>query len=1589
MLKLIYLGITNKNLNRRKKLSIVVKRRNKEGDFLKMRKNIKLWKKAVSSFLAASMVAGSLGGITVSAEGGTKKARSALEDSLELRLKFDGNLDDSSGHGINGTLYGSGTTYVDGMDGQAISLSGTSGNSYIDLGTSDTLQPSELTVSFWMKAPETLSGEHIIVWNKPSGNFAGDGWYLSCLDESTPLKLSVGQIGSYTLPVEAYVSGNRGTFFPTGEWVHVAVTYDSTTSETKIYRNGAAQTVSYVNANKQAIVANNTDHKYLGFNSPIYNGGYAKIILDDYEVYSSIATANEIKDIYEEYDPIIPVDPIEPEKTDEEIVNADIEKLLTGMNMYLTEDLDLPSSGENGSRITWSTTKPDTISESGEITRPGAGETDVTVNLTATVTYGEVTRTKQYQFTVLAYSDIEGMSEFSLDSVEVTDDYYTTVSEKDIEFLKEFNADRLLSRFRITAGLDTQGKNSYAGWESSRIGGHTMGHYLTACAQAYLTASNEEDRIWMKEQLEYLIDELLICQDAIGTGFIFGATIDDASNIEKQFDIIEGKASGGTWVPWYTMHKIIAGLVDVYKLVGDEDALEVASGLGNWVYNRSSQWNTATQNKVLSVEYGGMNDCLYELYKYSGNENHAAAAHKFDEETLFKAVEAGTANVLNGKHANTTIPKFLGALNRYRAMQETLGQEDLDQYLKYVEDFWAMVLERHTYITGGNSQWEHFRADNMLDAQRTQCNCETCNTNNMLKISRELFKITGEKKYSDYYETTFINAIMSSINPETGMTAYFQPMASGYFKVYCDPNIDTNQFWCCTGTGLENFTKLGDSVYFYKDNTLFVNQYLSTVLEWKENNIRLHQTTDIPESDSAEFVIDLLNGKTSATMDLRLRIPDWIAGLPTVKVNGSTVSASTKNGYVSISRTWKAGDKVSIQLPMKVVAYGLPDNNTVYGFKYGPIVLAAELGTDNNMTKTTCGVAVSIPANKRVGTETAKPGDGSRAVLGSETINIDGSTLSTFVSDIDNYLVRKEGSLEFELKETDAALTFSPYYQQHTQRYGIYWYFTGADSDSKSQQERILARKEEGRVNQSKIDVIKAGYGQYENDNIHNLQDIGTGSTGSTSDGDINGMTSRYANAGGSFTYRMIVNKEKINYLLCKLAKTDNGKTLKISVGNTVIYEQVLNYTGDEDVYEVRIEIPAAVVNGAERITVDDIATGTRKSYDVITMKFEGASGEVSARLVEELYMATSYNTNAYLTSLTANIGSVSEEEGKYTVTVPTSTTEVSLTAKLADTYGLLYVNDELVNDSMAQRFILENDTTTAVLKVYAEDHETFKEYSVVIQKSDEIKVKSITLSPAVKNLTLGESFNITASVLPSNAANKAVNYSSNNNVVSVSGSKVTAKTVGTAVITAVAQDGSGVKATMTVNVKSVARLDAPKSVKAVQKAAKIANVTWNKVSGARKYDVYRSNKSTAGFKKVKTVTTNSYTDNKATAGKTWYYKIVAVGTSATDTSAQSSAAKVSMLKAPSVSVKSPKKGQAVVSWKKISGAAGYEVYASAKKANGFKRKAVLTKANKISRTVKKLKSGKKCFFKVRAYKKVNGKKVYGAYSNVRNVRIK
>ena len=582
------------------------------------------------------------------------------------------------------------------------------------------------------------------------------------------------------------------------------------------------------------------------------------------------------------------------------------------------------------------------------------------------------------------------LSEFSPDSVTLLDEYEKNAFRLEIKYLKSLNPDRLLRGFCDIAGIKSNAE-LYGGWENSDIRGHTMGHYLTALSQAFAFSGDVE----LKSTVDRVVSVLKKCQRE--DGYL-------AAIPEEHYIKLEEGESEGTWVPWYTMHKVLSGLIAAYKFTGNHEALTVASRLGDWAFKRTSVWSLETQETVLAIEYGGMNDCLYELYSITKSDKHLYAAECFDEIPLFDALYKGE-DILDGKHANTTIPKFLGALNRYIV----LGEDD-EFYLIAAMNFWDTVVNSHSYITGGNSEWEHFGKAKILDAERTECNCETCNTYNMLKLTRRLFMLTGDTKYRDFYERTFTNAILSSQNPETGMTTYFQPMATGFFKVYSSPY---DHFWCCTGSGMESFSKLGDSIYFHSDESLYINRLVSSSVRWEEKGITLTQKARLP--------LVKLTVKGTAEAEIAIPLPSWCKEKPKVKINGNEINAEEKDGFIRIFRNWQNDDEVEIILAMKIEAHSLPDNENSVCFTYGPYVLSADLG-DKEMNTSVTGVNVTVPLKDKE--ESGK-------------IKVTSGIPKWLVSPEENF--ESLGDYTFKIKNADRELVFTQHFRQHKKRYGIYF----------------------------------------------------------------------------------------------------------------------------------------------------------------------------------------------------------------------------------------------------------------------------------------------------------------------------------------------------------------------------------------------------------------------------------------------------------------------------------------------------------------------------------------------------------------------
>ncbi|BBF42618.1 putative glycosyl hydrolase of unknown function [Lachnospiraceae bacterium KM106-2] len=736
-----------------------------------------------------------------------------------------------------------------------------------------------------------------------------------------------------------------------------------------------------------------------------------------------------------------------------------------------------------------------------------------------------------------------------LSDITITDAYLDNAFQKELNYLKSLDPDRLLAGFRLTKGLPSPAKR-YLGWESTEIQGHTLGHYLTALAQAF--ASTSDNKIY--SMLDYLIRELSKCQ--FDSGYLFASP-------EEIFDRVEQKKPA--WVPWYTMHKILSGLISAYELAGLKQALTIAERLGTWIANRCKSWDTDTQKQVLSVEYGGMNDCLYQLYHHLPQADFLFAAHQFDEIELFQSIHDGT-DILNGLHANATIPKIIGALNRY----VVLGNDETF-YLDTAKSFWDMVVSHHSYITGGNSEWEHFGEPDILDAERTSCTCETCNTYNMLKLSKRLYQVTGERKYMDFYEQTYQNAILSSQNHKTGMTTYFQPMATGYFKVYSSPY---DHFWCCTGSGMENFTKLADGNYFTMRDRLYINRYISSTVKWPEKDIVISVKTELPYT---QITMDLsCESPTKATIALRL--PSWLTASIKLQLNDTTEPLyRTVNGYALIERTWTTGDHLTIDLPTQISYQSLPDNSHAVAFYYGSIVLSAPLGA-KNMTTTTTGVNVTVPT---------------KDFYIKDYLVLNTDSVEEWLQDLPAHLVQDKKNFLFRLNGTDEDknLSFTPHFSLYDQRYGLYWQLFKKEDETLK--EKLKAKQEHDRIAKSFVDIIPIGNDQYEL--AHQIKGERTDASNE------NGHPYRYIETDGYVTYQMHIKEKRPLYLVL----TTKEPTCEITLNEFQLALPELQ-TGKEDYSKLIIPLPDSLLQNKKEFTLTIRSkNGVFKMYDELYIRTE------------------------------------------------------------------------------------------------------------------------------------------------------------------------------------------------------------------------------------------------------------------------------------------------------------------------------------------------------------------------------------------------
>ena len=683
---------------------------------------------------------------------------------------------------------------------------------------------------------------------------------------------------------------------------------------------------------------------------------------------------------------------------------------------------------------------------------------------------------------------------FSVNDVKLTQSDFKHAEDMDIRYLLGIDPDRLLAPYLKESGLTPKAQN-YTNWENTGLDGHIGGHYLSALSYMYASTGNAE----IKGRLDYFISELKRCADANGNGYISG--VPDGK--KKWKEISEGNIRASSfglndgWVPLYNIHKIFAGLRDAYLLTGNKDAKQMFINLTAWMYDLTKGLSDDQLQRMLDSEHGGLNETFADAAAISGDERFMQLAKRFSHKKVLDPLLRGEDR-LTGMHANTQIPKVIG----YKRIADI---EDNDQWDKAAQFFWKTVVDNRSITIGGNSVREHFHpADDFSSMLTSEQGPETCNTYNMLRLTKMLYETSADTHYMDYYERALYNHILSTVNPIQGGFVYFTPMRSGHYRVYSQPQTS---FWCCVGSGMENHARYGEMIYSHggADN-LYVNLFIPSELTWGKTLIT--QTNRFPAEEATTITV---NPKKPAEFTIRVRIPEWTdASKMQPTVNGQPVEAKAEGGYLAISRKWAKGDKLHVQLPMSLRAVSLPDKSDNYSFMYGPIVLASSLGKQEQL-----GLFA----------------DDSRGghIAGGRQLPL--QDMPVLVADKNNLMAnitKVEGRpMTFRLTgtvpEKYAEMTLVPFSSLHECRYMVYWPVVSQQDWQAKQEEIARAEAERQAIEQATVDKVICGEQQPESDHFVKMERV--------RNGDFNGRHWRMAEKGGWFSYDMRTNSQAVKKL--------------------------------------------------------------------------------------------------------------------------------------------------------------------------------------------------------------------------------------------------------------------------------------------------------------------------------------------------------------------------------------------------------------------------------------------------------------------------
>ena len=730
---------------------------------------------------------------------------------------------------------------------------------------------------------------------------------------------------------------------------------------------------------------------------------------------------------------------------------------------------------------------------------------------------------------------------FPLERVALLDSPFKKAMEINRAYLLKLDPDRFLWPFHERAGMTTKGQR-YGGWEQKDIVGQTSGHYLTACSLMYASSGDGE----LKRRVDYMVAEIAKAQAKHGNGYA-GSVRSEVWTTTFSGQIKVGKwGLGGGYVPWYVLHKTYAGLIDAYTFTGNKQALEVAQEFADWAKEGMDNLTDEQFQQMLLCEHGGMNDSLANLYAITGNREYLSLAQRFDHKQIFDPLEA-ERDELQGKHVNTQLPKIIGAARLY----ELTGEK---RYATIARFLWDRVIGTRSYAPGGVDFHEHFRAPGEEAEFLNWDSCETCAVYNMLKLTRHLFGWRQDARYMDYYERALYNQILGSQDPATGGVTYFYSLRPGHFKTYSTP---LDSMWCCVGTGIENHSKYGDTIYYHDADTLWVNLFIPSQLDWKEKDLTVRQETEFPRSDTT---IIRLSARKRQEFTVMIRIPYWAKQGVEVWINGKKEKIQVKpQSYMALSRIWKNGDMIKLKLPMSLHLYLARDDESLGVVMFGPLVLAGELGREG------------MPENLYCSNNKQYSGDPVPSVPVFVTDSRDPASWVKPSGDKDlKFQTRNVG------KPHDVSLI--PLHELHHQRYTVYWKLL---TQAEWLKEAAARQAKQRRIEELEAATVDFVVPEAQAERTHNQQ----GET--TYSGAAFGRRWRDARGGGWFSYDMKVLPDTPVGLIVTYWGGDSGnRVFDILIDGQKVTTQKLNSLKPGEFIDVTYPVPADLNDGKEKVTV-------------------------------------------------------------------------------------------------------------------------------------------------------------------------------------------------------------------------------------------------------------------------------------------------------------------------------------------------------------------------------------------------------------------